>query len=195
MIICWPTSKSPDIRPQKKTPQDYEQGQDRTVLECSWGSREKRCNKSAGESECGSVFWWQWTVVCKQPLTRAPLSMEFSSQEYRSGLPFPPPGDLPDLGIKPRSSPALQADFFFFFFNRLSHQWRELRLFFFPLWQYCSACGILVPRAGIKQSPAAVRGQSPNHWTTREFPSSFNFLKNAFHQCSVIFFFLSYYTC
>jgi len=33
----------------------------------------------------------------------------FSRQEYWSGLPFPPPGDLPDPGIKPRS-PALQAD-------------------------------------------------------------------------------------
>ena len=33
----------------------------------------------------------------------APLSMEFSRQEYRSGLPFPPPGDLPNPGIKPVS--------------------------------------------------------------------------------------------
>ena len=40
---------------------------------------------------------------------QAPPSMEFSRQEYWSGLPFPSPGDLPDLGIKPRS-PALQAD-------------------------------------------------------------------------------------
>ena len=35
--------------------------------------------------------------------------MEFSRQEYWSGLPFLPPGDCPDPGIKPRS-PALQAD-------------------------------------------------------------------------------------
>ena len=35
--------------------------------------------------------------------------MGFSRQEYRSGLPFPSPGDLPDPGIEPRS-PALQAD-------------------------------------------------------------------------------------
>ena len=35
--------------------------------------------------------------------------MEFSRQEYWSGLPFPSPGDLPDPGIKPWS-PALQAD-------------------------------------------------------------------------------------
>ena len=40
---------------------------------------------------------------------QAPLSMEFSRQEYWSGLPFPSPGDLPNLGIKPWS-PALQVD-------------------------------------------------------------------------------------
>ena len=40
---------------------------------------------------------------------QAPLSMEFSRQEYWSGLPCPPPGDLPDPGIK-AGSPVLQAD-------------------------------------------------------------------------------------
>ena len=37
------------------------------------------------------------------------LSMEFSRQEYCSGLPFSSPGDLPDTGIDPRS-PELQVD-------------------------------------------------------------------------------------
>ena len=43
---------------------------------------------------------------------QAPLSIGFSRQEHWSGLPCPPPGDLPDPGIKPWSpaSPALQAD-------------------------------------------------------------------------------------
>ena len=43
-----------------------------------------------------------------------PLSMGFSRQEYWSGLPCPPPGDLPDLGIEPKSpvSPALAGGFF-----------------------------------------------------------------------------------
>ena len=42
---------------------------------------------------------------------RAPLSMGFSWQEYQSELLFPPPGDLPDLGIKPESPASLlQAD-------------------------------------------------------------------------------------
>jgi len=37
------------------------------------------------------------------------LSMEFSRQEYCSGLPFPPPGDLPNPGTE-TVSPALQVD-------------------------------------------------------------------------------------
>ena len=44
-----------------------------------------------------------------QQTTRLPLSMEFSRQKYWSELPFPTLGDLPNLGIEPRS-PALQAD-------------------------------------------------------------------------------------
>ena len=40
---------------------------------------------------------------------QAPPSMGFSRQEYWSGLPFSPPGDLPDPGIEPRF-PALKAD-------------------------------------------------------------------------------------
>ena len=45
-----------------------------------------------------------WTVA-----HQAPLSMDFSRQEYWSGLPFPSPGDLPDPGIKSKS-PSLLAD-------------------------------------------------------------------------------------
>ena len=45
---------------------------------------------------------------------QAPLPIGFSSQVYWSGLLFPPPGDLPKLGIKPTSlmSPALATGFF-----------------------------------------------------------------------------------
>ena len=49
-----------------------------------------------------------WTVACQ-----APLSVEFSRQEYWSGLPCPSPGDLPDPGIEPASvSLALTGGFF-----------------------------------------------------------------------------------
>ena len=53
---------------------------------------------------CVRLFATPWTVAYK-----APLSMEFSRQEYWSGLPLPSPGDLLDPGIK-SGSPALQAD-------------------------------------------------------------------------------------
>jgi len=50
-------------------------------------------------------------VDCGPP---GPLSMEFPRQEYWSGLPFPPPGDLPDPRIEPKSSvsPVLAGKFF-----------------------------------------------------------------------------------
>ena len=50
------------------------------------------------------LFVTPWTVAYQ-----APLSMEFSRQEYWSGLPFPSPGALPDPGIE-LGTPALQAD-------------------------------------------------------------------------------------
>ena len=45
---------------------------------------------------------------------KAPLSMGFPRQEYWSGLPFPPSGDLPNLGFEPMSpaSSALAGRFF-----------------------------------------------------------------------------------
>ena len=46
---------------------------------------------------------------CDCVARQARLFMEFSGQEYWSGLPFPPPGDLSDPGIEP-GSPALQTD-------------------------------------------------------------------------------------
>ena len=56
---------------------------------------------------CVRLFVTLWTVARQVPLT-----MEFTRQEYWSGLPCPPPGDLPDPGIKHMSpeSPALQVD-------------------------------------------------------------------------------------
>ena len=50
-------------------------------------------------------FATSWTAA-----HQAPLSMGFSRQEYWSGWPRPPPGDLPDPGIEP-TSPTLWADF------------------------------------------------------------------------------------
>ena len=57
---------------------------------------------------CVQLFVTLWIVA------KAPLSMRFSRQEYWSGLPCPPPGDLPDPGIEPSSLKflALAGGFF-----------------------------------------------------------------------------------
>ena len=52
---------------------------------------------------------WLFATPCSVAL-QAPLSMGLSRQEYRSGLPFPSPGHLPDPGIEP-ASPALASGF------------------------------------------------------------------------------------
>ena len=56
------------------------------------------------------LFATPWTEACQDL-----LSIGFPRQEYWSGLPFPPPGDLPDPGIELASlaSPALASRFFY----------------------------------------------------------------------------------
>ena len=55
-----------------------------------------------------------YSATLRTTAQQAPLSMGFSGQEHWSGLPFPPPGDLPHPGIEPTSpaSPALAGRFF-----------------------------------------------------------------------------------
>ena len=67
------------------------------------------------------LFATLWTIACQ-----ASLSIGFSRQEYWSGLPWPPPGDLPDPGIEPASpaSPAFQVDSL-----PLSHQGSPMYLY------------------------------------------------------------------
>ena len=86
-------------------------------------TRENRNNagniREGKNSICDWIHSWKWKcllpshvwlfVIARTVAHQAPLPMEFSRQEYWSGLPFPPPGDLPDPGIKARFS-AMQAD-------------------------------------------------------------------------------------
>ena len=67
------------------------------------GQRKRMC---AQLLSCVRLFVTPWTVACQ-----ASLSTRFARQEYWSGLPFPPPGDLSYPGIKP-ASPALGGRFF-----------------------------------------------------------------------------------
>jgi len=55
---------------------------------------------------CVQLFVTPWTVA-----HQAPLSTGFFRQEYSSGLPFPPPGDLPNPGLE-TVSPSLAGGFF-----------------------------------------------------------------------------------
>ena len=64
------------------------------------------CSCCLVTSVASNSFVTLWTVT-----HQAPLSMEFSRQEYWSGLPCPPAGDLPDPGIEPMN-PALANGFF-----------------------------------------------------------------------------------
>ena len=78
-------------------------------------------------SEKANPFVMAYVLCCAKMLSRVwlfatpwsvdrqgPLSMGFSRQEYWSGLPYPPPGNLPDPGIEPTAltSPALSGRFF-----------------------------------------------------------------------------------
>ena len=51
---------------------------------------------------CAQLFATLWIVACQ-----APLSIGFSRQEYWSGLPYPPPGDIFNPGIEPVSLTSL----------------------------------------------------------------------------------------
>ena len=60
------------------------------------------CMHAQSISQVFATPWTTWTVARQAPLSR---------QEYCSGLPFPPPGDLPDPGIEP-AAPALAGGVF-----------------------------------------------------------------------------------
>ena len=73
------------------------------------------------------IWWWllltpvrlfatPWTIA-----HQVPLSLEFPKQEYWSGLPCPPPGNLPNPEIKPDSS-AVQADSLFCTLSKINNQ-------------------------------------------------------------------------
>ena len=75
------------------------------IISLSMGTKREKLKFGSGlvAKSCPTLAT-SWTEALQ-----APLSTGFSRQEYRSGLPFPSPGDLPDPGVKTRS-PALQVD-------------------------------------------------------------------------------------
>ena len=82
------------------------------LLPKSWLASEKTEMNSESNHVGGGIALVAklcWTLATPWTVARqAPLSVGFSRQEYWIGLPFPSPGNLPNLGIKP-GSPALQT--------------------------------------------------------------------------------------
>ena len=80
----------------------------------AWSKRKQKKKLKASYCVCVKLnyvplFVTPWTVA-----HQAPQSMGFPRQEYWSGLPYPPPGDLPDSGIEIASLvfPVLAGRFF-----------------------------------------------------------------------------------
>ena len=101
----------------------------------------------------------------RQP-TRPLLSLGSSRQECWSGLPFPPPGDLPHPGWTRSLLHLLPWHVGAGGFSTL------FLLFFFPtFWPCHTVCGILVsPTKSIEPRPPRVKVQSFNLWTAKEVP-------------------------
>ena len=77
-------------------------------------------------------FATPWTVACQ-----APLSMGFSRQEYCSGLPCLPPGDLPNPGIEPKSWEAKTSTVeVYFLTTSLETKYIQIRFNICPLSRY-----------------------------------------------------------
>ena len=107
--------------------------------------------------ECSALSHvWLFAIPCtvaRQP----PLSMGFSRQEYWSGLPCPPPGDLPNSGIEPRSQHCRQI------LHHLSHQGS---LWILEWVAYPFSRGSSRPRNQTRVS--CVAGSFLTHWAMRE---------------------------
>ena len=133
------------------------------------------------------LFSTVWTAA-----HQAPLSMGFSRQEYWSGLPFPSPGDLPNLGIEPRFS-RIAGRFFTIWATRDAHVPHGFHYFliflylavpglscgtrdlqsslkhvgsFSCVWTLSCSMQDLVLWPGIKPGPLALGVRSLSHWTT-----------------------------
>ena len=90
---------------------------------------------SASRKTRNNIFWALYrtkcmpaqscSTLCSPRACQAPLSKEFPRKEYWSRLPFPPPGNLPNPGIKAESlvSPALAGKFL-----SLCHLWSPVEL-------------------------------------------------------------------
>ena len=118
------------------------------------------------------LFAAPWTLA-----HQALLSMGSSRQEYWSGLPFPSPRDLPNLGIKP-ASPALTGGFF-----TTEPLGKPIFLYLFFFVFKILGCATQNGKSQFPEqgsypyppNPPALEAWSLNLWTTREVPALYHF--------------------
>ena len=142
------------------------------------------------------LFVTPWTVA-----RQASLSMGFSKQEYWSGLPSPPPRDLPHPGIKPASlmSPALAGRFF-----TLSITWEALSSYACVSISHSVVSNIPTTIYKIKGFPGGASGKDPacqwmghGPWgckesnTTEQLSLHFTLALSFLHSCFLFLFFLN----
>ena len=108
------------------------------------------------------LFATPWTVACQPP-----LSMEFSRQEYCSELPFPLPGDLPDLGMEPEypASPVLSGRFF-----TASATWEAPRVQFSSVQSLSCVWLFATLWIVVRQAPLSVEFSRQEYWRGLPFP-------------------------
>ena len=95
--------------------------------------------------------------------------MEFSRQEYWSGLLFPSPGDFPGPGIKPWS-PASQVESLLPG-NSLEVQWLGLCAFTAKDLSLIPGLGTKIPQAVPRQAPLSMGFSRQEYWSGLPFPS------------------------
>ena len=98
------------------------------------------------------LFVIPWTVACQAP-------WGFSREEYWSGLPCPPPGDLLNPGINPRS-PTLQVDSL-----HLSYQGNPTKAKVFTIWLF---------RESVADHCSILLSLCCHVWFLRSFPRNFS---------------------
>ena len=110
------------------------------------------------------LFATPWTVA-----HQAPPSMGFSRQEHWSGLPFPPPGDLPNARIEPKSCLPLalaSRPFTAAVPGKPCHTFLLLLLSRFSRVQLCAT-----PQTAAHQATPSLGFSRQEHWSGLPFPS------------------------
>ena len=126
---------------------------------------------------CYILCWMETLIPPNQIMTflpslahQAPLSMGFSRQEYWSGLPCPPPGELPNPGIEPKSfmSPSLAGRFFTWW---ATGEAPKVTLLLLLLRRFSRVRLCATPETAAHQAPPSLGFSRQEHWSGVPFPS------------------------